>query len=157
MKFLQKTLQDHLSLVIWASQRIHLPSRRCRFDLWSGRSIPWRRKWGNCNPTPVLLPGNSHRQRSLVGYSPWGREESNTTEPPCNNSSSNPAAGALLTLSPRFVSWVSIVWQSEIQAVLNLETLVMITRLNQPLNNFQFSFPFSVAWPCRLAYGVLVR
>ena len=80
MKFLQKTLQDHLSLVIWASQRIHLPSRRCGFDLWSGRSIPWRRKWGNCNPTPVLLPGNSHRQRSLEGYSPWGRKESDTTE-----------------------------------------------------------------------------
>ena len=35
-----------------------------------GRSIDWRRKW---HPTPVLLPGKSHRQRSLVGYSPWGR------------------------------------------------------------------------------------
>ena len=31
-------------------------------------------------PTPVLLPGNSHRQRSLVGCSPWGLEESDTTE-----------------------------------------------------------------------------
>ena len=30
---------------------------------------PWRRKWP---PTPVFLPGESHRQRSLVGYSPWG-------------------------------------------------------------------------------------
>ena len=29
----------------------------------------WRRKW---QPTPVFLPGKSHRQRSLVGYSPWG-------------------------------------------------------------------------------------
>ena len=39
--------------------------------------IYWRRQW---QPTPVLLPGKSHGQRSLVGYSPWGREESDTTE-----------------------------------------------------------------------------
>ena len=36
-----------------------------------------RKQW---QPTPVLLPGNSHRWRSLVGCSPWGREESDTTE-----------------------------------------------------------------------------
>ena len=40
-------------------------------------SIIWRRKW---QPTPVLLPGKSHGQRSLVGCSPWGREESDMTE-----------------------------------------------------------------------------
>ena len=33
------------------------------------RKISWRRKW---QPAPVFLPGESHRQRSLVGYSPWG-------------------------------------------------------------------------------------
>ena len=32
------------------------------------------------HPTPVLLPGKSHGLRSLVGCSPWGREESDTTE-----------------------------------------------------------------------------
>ena len=31
-------------------------------------------------PTPVFLPGKSHGRRSLVGFSPWGREESDTTE-----------------------------------------------------------------------------
>ena len=31
--------------------------------------IPWRREW---QPTPVFLPGESHGQRSLAGYSPWG-------------------------------------------------------------------------------------
>ena len=36
-----------------------------------------RRQW---HPTPVLLPGKSHGQRSLVGCSPWSREESDTTE-----------------------------------------------------------------------------
>ena len=37
----------------------------------------WRRQW---QPTPVLLPGKSHGQRSLVGCSPWGRCQSNMTE-----------------------------------------------------------------------------
>ena len=35
---------------------------------------------GWCKPTPVLLPGKSHRWRSLVGCSPWGREELDMTE-----------------------------------------------------------------------------
>ena len=39
--------------------------------------IPWRRKW---QPTPVFLPGISHGQRSLAGYSPWGCKESDMTE-----------------------------------------------------------------------------
>ena len=37
----------------------------------------WRSQW---HPTPVLLPGKSHGRRSLVGCSPWGLEESDTTE-----------------------------------------------------------------------------
>ena len=37
----------------------------------------WKRQW---QPTPVLLPGKSHGRRSLVGCSPWGHEESDTTE-----------------------------------------------------------------------------
>ena len=40
------------------------------FDPWV-RKIPWRRKW---QPTPVFLPGKSHGQRNLVGYSPWGHK-----------------------------------------------------------------------------------
>ena len=43
---------------------------------WIGK-IPWRRKW---QPTPVFFPGESHGQRSLVGYSPWGLKESDMTE-----------------------------------------------------------------------------
>ena len=42
--------------------------RSCRFDQWVWK-ISWRRKW---HPTPVILPGKSHGQRSLVGYRPWG-------------------------------------------------------------------------------------
>ena len=51
-------------------ERIHLPSRRCRFNPWVGK-IHWRRKW---QPTPVFLPGKPHGQRSLVGYSPSGHK-----------------------------------------------------------------------------------
>ena len=46
------------------------------FNPWFGK-ISWRRKWQS---TPVLLWRKSHGQRSLVGYSPWGRKESDTTE-----------------------------------------------------------------------------
>ena len=46
------------------------------FDPWV-RKIPWRRKW---QPIPVLLPGKFHGWRSLVGYRPWGRKESDMTE-----------------------------------------------------------------------------
>ena len=42
--------------------------KRCKFDPWVGK-IPWSRAW---QPTPVFLPGESHGQRSLLGYSPWG-------------------------------------------------------------------------------------
>ena len=55
---------------------LRLQCGRPGFDPWA-RKIPWRRKW---QPTPVLLPGKFHGQRSLVGYSPWGRKESDTTE-----------------------------------------------------------------------------
>ena len=39
--------------------------------------IPWSMKW---QPTPVFLPGKPHGQKSLTGYSPWGRKEAETTE-----------------------------------------------------------------------------
>ena len=48
-------------------------------NLIESRDSYWRRHW---RPTPVLLPGKSRGQRSLVGCSPWGREESDTTERP---------------------------------------------------------------------------
>ena len=41
------------------------------------RKISWRRKW---QLTPVFLPGKSHGWRNLIGYSPWGHKESDTTE-----------------------------------------------------------------------------
>ena len=44
--------------------------KTCGFGPWV-RKIPWRRKWQS---TPVFLPGESHGQRSLMGYSPWGHK-----------------------------------------------------------------------------------
>ena len=49
-----------------------------QLDPWVGK-IPWRRAW---QPTPVSLPGESHGQRSLAGYSPRGRKELDPTEWP---------------------------------------------------------------------------
>ena len=54
-----------------AAVKIHLLTKTT-LQSWV-RKIPWRRKW---QPTPVFLPGESHGQRSLVGYSPRGRKES---------------------------------------------------------------------------------
>ena len=67
-----------------SSKDFHLRGREHRrlgFNPWVGK-IPWRRAW---QPTPVSLPGQrilalSRGQRSLVGYSPWGGKESDTTE-----------------------------------------------------------------------------
>ena len=53
--------------------------RRCkrhRFDPWVGKT-PWRRTW---QPTSVLLPGESHGQRRLVGCGPWDHKELDTTK-----------------------------------------------------------------------------
>ena len=53
--------------------------RRCKrweFDPWVRKS-PWRRAWQS---TPVFLPGKSHGQKSLAGYSPWDQKESDMIE-----------------------------------------------------------------------------
>ena len=53
--------------------------RKCKrhgFDPWVGK-IPWFKEW---KPTPVFLAGKFHRQRSRVGYSPWGQKKLDTAE-----------------------------------------------------------------------------
>ena len=57
-------------------KKICLQCRRPGFDAWV-RNIPWRRER---LPTPVFLPGESHGQGSLEGYSPWSCRESDRTE-----------------------------------------------------------------------------
>ena len=72
--------EAHIYTVYQVAQLIKNPptntgDKRRRFDPWAGK-IPWRRKW---QPTLVSLPGKSHEQRSLTGYSPQGCRESDTT------------------------------------------------------------------------------
>ena len=86
-----------MSIISQLKKRVKLPVQRkgllkhirffCSSSFsWKGNLIcfkqflflsSWRRKWQS---TPVLLPGKSHGRRSLVGYSPWGHKESDTTE-----------------------------------------------------------------------------
>ena len=57
-------------------QRLNL-----NFLIWKLKLLRWKIQWRRQrHPTPVLLPGKSHGWRSLVGCSPWGREESDTIE-----------------------------------------------------------------------------
>ena len=69
-------------LVLWTSleaQRVKNPPAmqvNPRFDP-RVRKIPWRGEWLH---TPVFLPGESHGQRSLVGYGPWSDKELDMTE-----------------------------------------------------------------------------
>ena len=69
---------------------------------------PGKRKW---QPTPVFLPGESHGQRILVGYSPWAHKESDITEHVCV-----PAHGCAHTHTHVIVGWCVLVassWFSE--------------------------------------------
>ena len=56
----------------------NLPAMHKTWVRSQGWEDPQRREW---QPTPVSLPGESHGQRSLVGYSPWGCKDSDMTEP----------------------------------------------------------------------------
>ena len=59
--------------VIYFAQETHLKYKYTSLIV----AFLWRRKW---QPTPVFLPGESHGQRSMVGYSPWAHKELDMTE-----------------------------------------------------------------------------
>ena len=63
-------------VALGVKNRLPVQEMRHGFSPCVGK-IPWRRAW---QPTPVLLPGESHGWRSLAGYSPWGRRELDMTE-----------------------------------------------------------------------------
>ena len=87
---IKTTVRYHLTLV-----RMAIIKKSTKHKCWRGcgekRTLPhywwecklvqhyqiWRRKWQS---TPVVLPEESHGQRSLVGYSPWGHKDLDTTE-----------------------------------------------------------------------------
>ena len=72
-------VSDSVELPRWCSgKESAFRFRRCKrhgFSPWVGK-IPWSRKW---QPTPVFLSGKFHGQWNLVGYSPWGLKELDTT------------------------------------------------------------------------------
>ena len=84
----EKAMAPHSSTFAWKipwteelGRLQSMGSQRVRHDWVTSLSLftfmHWRRKW---QPTPVFLPGESHGRRSLVGCSPWGRTELDTTE-----------------------------------------------------------------------------
>ena len=76
------------------------------------RKIPWKRKW---QPTPVFLPGESHGQRSLAGYRPWGCKEWDAAEHAHTQFvSSNPQLLIYpALLSPLVTMFVFYVWEEK--------------------------------------------
>ena len=138
--------------------------RRCKkrkFSSWGGK-IPWRRAW---QPTPVFLPGEFYGQRSLVGYSPWGRKESDITPGDLPDSGIGPGYSALKADSLPFEPQV---------ASLSPNQRILLSR-KQPPGEFgggwdwqrsclgpelppglwpQVPLPADVHWPCALVAGL---
>ena len=111
--------------------------RRCGFDPWV-RKIPQRRKQ---QLTPVLFPRKSHGQRRLVGYSPWGCEESDTAQQ-LNNKKRLPSL---------IFSWLSSIQRTKPKVVAMTLEGVLLTIASQLPSPFQltllhFHRPPSVHW-----------
>ena len=75
--FLEKSRGQLLIASMVAQMVKNPPAVRETWTLSLGWEDPLEEGW---QPTPVFLPGESHGQRSLVGYSPWGRKELDMTE-----------------------------------------------------------------------------
>ena len=74
----ERELWNFSPVVSLVAQKVkHLPAMRETWVQSLGREDPLAKKW---QPTPLLLPGESHGWRSLVGYSPWGCKELDMTE-----------------------------------------------------------------------------
>ena len=70
-------MTTHSSILAWEVLWTEELGRLQSMEMQQRQTQLWRRWW---HPTPVLLPGKSHGWRSLVGCSPWGLKESDTTE-----------------------------------------------------------------------------
>ena len=112
--------------------------KRLRFNPWV-RKIPWRRKW---LPTPVFLPQESHEQRSLVCFSPWGRRESDRTE-----ATSHPQHRDL-SISTKFSNtWESCSQYSFIILFISRESIVMFSLSCLKVVIYVFSSFSWLKWP----------
>ena len=72
---------SHKYRILWPSLVAQMVKNLRALQETRVRSLGWEDLLENeMQPTPVFLPGESHGRRSMVGYSPWGRKESATTE-----------------------------------------------------------------------------
>ena len=102
---------------------------KMKMFLMKGRKIPWRREWP---PTPVFLPRQSHVQKNLVGYSPCGHKELDTTEWLTHFHFACFLFSTLFKLGNR--SW-SLVPSSLTLSSLMLHTLLLLLLLPNPVSN----------------------
>ena len=89
-------------------------TQEMQFNPWVGK-IPWRRPW---QPTQVFLPGESHGQRGLVGYSPVGHKESDT-----NEATEHTGVGPIMALLSKLGSQEGRNLMSETSSVLDVVIL----------------------------------
>ena len=124
----------------------------CGFDPWVAK-IPWRRKW---QPTPVFLPGEFHGQRSLVGYSPCGSKESDTTEAIEHSCMIETTLAEILgtqSFSPLWQIQYPFITKQELKGAHSLKFLAVLVdglnpniKINRMLNLFLLSFHSSPLW-----------
>ena len=91
--------------------------KRRGFDPWVEKN-PWRRKW---QPSLVFLPGESHGQRSLAYYSPWGHKESDTTEWLNNNTAFSDCCLVLWRGLKSRINYLDIWWYNSLIQFLKYE------------------------------------
>ena len=120
--------------------------QRHRFDPWDGK-IPWRRKW---KATPVFLPGNSHGQRRLEGYSSWSCKESSMTEVTVH-------ARTYMYTSVQLLSSVRLVvipWTAACQASLSITNSQSLLKL---MSEFEFFVRIFIGFPiCQWLFNQLI-
>ena len=120
----------------------NLPAmQEIQLDPWV-QKITWRRKW---QPAPVFLPGKSHGQRKLVGYSPWGLEESETIRRlnHLHNLGSVHITERLLSLVSLFATpWTAACWAS--LSITNSRSLLKLISIESvvPSNHLILCVPF---------------
>ena len=143
------SLRPNWGLPWWLSgKESSCQNRIHRFDPWV-RKILWRREWP-C--TPVFLPGKSHGQRGLAGYSPWGRKELDKTEwlsshtgPNWNSKSINPI----------------FFWKKKKRTgIKSLSTLCLLMNQHATVSNFLTAFPlislsFSLVKPLLFEFALI--
>ena len=127
------------SLVAQVVKNLPVMQEEARLHPWV-RKIPWRREW---QPTLAFLPGESHGQRNLAGYSSWDHKESDTTEPPTLFTFKKLPTPTLFLPSASWSLWCFRMWPHMACWLLRLGLLSVI--------NFVFFLCLSSASSCGIS------